>query len=57
LAQFYQWSLTVVVFAIVQVLWIQTSRSAMIPLEPGSWLIALVIASGVFWLNELLSPN
>lgn len=44
-------------FAIIQAIWLQTGRSGMTPLNIWSWAVAIIIASGIFWLNKLLDGN
>ena len=52
LGKFYQWRGVIFVFVVVQVIWIQTARSGMTPLDLGSWLIAILTSSGVFTVSS-----
>lgn len=54
LLKFYQWLGASLGVVILQVIWVQTTRSAMTPISIWHWLMAILIASGIFWLNELL---
>jgi len=55
LTKFYEWLWGMVGVVVIQVVWVQTARSGMKPLNLWNWIVAIVIASGMFWLNELLA--
>ncbi len=57
LFRFYQWLGASLGVVVLQVVWVHTTGSGITPIDIFYWLVAVVIASGVFWLNEFLDTQ
>ncbi|MCS6959881.1 MAG: hypothetical protein RMK91_07505 [Pseudanabaenaceae cyanobacterium SKYGB_i_bin29] len=55
--QSYPWLAVIVICVVLQMVWIQTGRSGMLPLGVGGWLLAGLLATAVFWLSDFLNPT
>ncbi|MFN3360996.1 MAG: hypothetical protein ACK421_06185 [Pseudanabaenaceae cyanobacterium] len=50
-------AVVIVVCVVLQMVWIQTGRSGMLPLGLGGWLVAVLLAAAMFWLSGFLNPS
>ncbi len=57
LFKFYQWLGASLGVVVLQVIWVHTTRSGMTPIDIWLWIIAVVIGSGIFWLNQFLDTQ